>query len=155
MGSTAIAEAIKPKETSRQSWDSYFLGLAHEVSKRSTCARLKVGAIFVKDTRILSTGYNGSLPGRPHCDDVGCTVHEGHCISSVHAENNAICQAAQHGVSLKDSWLYVTHLPCLGCYVNVLAAGASRVYFKEMYRHSDLSLYRQLQGMSRLEQILL
>jgi dCMP deaminase len=153
MGSTAIAETIRPPDNGRQSWDQYFLGLATEISKRSTCARLKVGAIFTRDSRILATGYNGSLPGRPHCDDVGCLMHEGHCIASVHAENNAICQAAQHGISLKDSWLYVTHLPCLGCYVNVLAAGTARVYFGEMYRHSDLSIYQKLQGMSRLEQI--
>ena len=150
MGSSSIVEAIN---TNRIPWNDYFMNLAREVAKRSTCPRLRVGAVFVRDNRILCTGYNGSLPGRQHCDDVGCLMHEGHCCRCVHAELNAICQAAQHGVSLDDSWLYVTHLPCISCYKPVLAAGTSRVYFGEAYGTADMGLYRQLQGMSRLEQI--
>lgn len=153
MGSTAIAEAIRPPDNGRQSWDSYFLDIADKVSTRSTCQRLKVGAIFVRDSRILCTGYNGSLPGREHCIDVGCLIHKDSCIRTVHAETNAICQAAQHGVSLEDSWLYVTHIPCITCFKNVIAAGCSRVYYREFYGSVDITVYRSLQGMTRLEQI--
>lgn len=153
MGSTAIAEAIQTTDNGRQSWSEYFMGLAEHIATRSTCSRLKVGCVFTKDSRILSTGYNGALEGREHCDDIGCLLHEGHCVRANHAEPNAVAQAARHGVSLEDSWLFVTHLPCLYCYKVVLAAGASRVYFKHIYGHSDLSIYRQLQGMSRLEQL--
>jgi dCMP deaminase len=153
MGSTAISEAIPEKETGRQSWSDYFIGLAEHIATRSTCERLKVGCVFVKDSRILSTGYNGSLPGRQHCIDVGCLVHENHCVRAVHAEENAVAQAAQHGVSLQHSWLYVTHLPCLRCYKLCLAAGVDRVYYRQAYGGADLNIYRLLQGMSRLEQL--
>ena len=139
--------------TDRESWHSYFIRLAQDVSTRSTCDRLKVGAIFVRDNRILCTGYNGSLPGRPHCSDAGCLIHENRCIRTVHAETNAICQAAQHGVSLADSWLYVTHLCCLNCYKIVLAAGCSRVYFGQYYGTTPMSTYQEFQGMSRLEKL--
>ncbi len=154
MGSTATTEAIPSPNTGRQGWHEYFLDLADHISTRSTCERLKVGCVFVKENFVLSTGYNGSLPGRDHCSDVGCLVHKDNCIRTVHAETNAICQAAQHGVSLKDSWLYVTHLCCIVCYKNVLAAGCSRVYYrKDYYGAVDMSIYRGFQGMTRLEQI--
>jgi dCMP deaminase len=153
MGSTSIAEAIPEKETGRQSWDQYFIGLAEHISTRSTCTRAQVGAVFVRDHFILSTGYNGALSGRDHCCDVGCLMIDGHCARCVHAETNGLAQAAKHGVSLEDSWLYVTHLPCLGCFTIVLAAGISRVYYKTTYGTVDIKLYRSLQGMSRLEQV--
>ncbi len=153
MGSTAISEAIKPASDGRQSWDEYFLTLAQVVGTRATCSRLKVGAVFTRDKLVLCTGYNGSLPGRAHCDDVGCLMHEGHCQRAVHAEENAIAQAAQHGVSLKDSWLYVTHLCCLRCFKLVLATGCARVYYREEYGTADMALYRSLQGMTRLEKV--
>jgi dCMP deaminase len=153
MGSTAISESIPEKKSKRPSWFQYFIGIADSVSHRSSCERLKVGAVFVKDQRILATGFNGSLPGQDHCEDVGCLVHKGNCIRCVHAETNAICQAARHGVSLEDSWLYVTHMPCINCYKIVLAAGASRVYYRDWYGETDISIYRQFQGMSRLEKL--
>lgn len=153
MGSTAIAEAIPEKDTGRQSWNSYFMGLAEHIATRSTCTRLHVGAVFIRDNRILATGYNGSLPGRDHCTDVGCQLHNGSCIRTVHAETNAICQAAEHGVSLKDSWLYVTTLPCFSCYKQVLAAGVARVYYKDDYWAADMKQYHDIQGMSRLEKL--
>lgn len=153
MGSTAISEAIKPSADGRQPWGQYFIDLAQHISTRSTCDRLRVGAVFVRDNRILCTGYNGSLPGREHCDEVGHLMHEGHCQRAVHAEQNAIAQAAQHGVSLQDSWLFVTHLPCIVCFKIVLAAGCARVYYREQYGTADMPLYYKLQGMSRLEQV--
>lgn len=153
MGSTAIAEAIQTTDNGRQSWSEYFMGLAEHIATRSTCQRLKVGAVFTKDSRILATGYNGSLPGREHCSDVGCLIHRESCIRTVHAETNAICQAAQHGVSFQDSWLYVTHIPCISCFKNVIAAGCARVYYREFYGSVDITTYRSLQGMTRLEQV--
>lgn len=153
MGSATIAEAIRPPDNGRQSWTDYFIGLAEHIATRSTCERLKVGAVFTRDSRILATGYNGSLPGREHCSDVGCLLHKDSCIRTVHAETNAICQAAQHGVSLQDSWLYVTHLPCISCFKNVIAAGCSRVYYREFYGSVEIAVYRGLQGMTRLEQV--
>lgn len=153
MGSTAISEALPEKDTGRQSWASYFIGIAEAVAQRATCDRLKVGAVFVKDQRILATGFNGSLPGQDHCLDVGCLVYKNNCIRTVHAETNAICQAARHGVNLEDSWLYVTHMPCINCYKIVLAAGCSRVYYKHWYGETPIETYRQFQGMSRLEQL--
>lgn len=156
MGSTAITEPIPSQEPGagqRESWPAYFITLAKHIATRSTCERLKVGAVFVRDNRILATGYNGSLPGRAHCLDAGCLVYKDNCIRTVHAETNAICQAAQHGVSLEDSWLYVTHLPCINCYRIVLAAGCSRVHYSEWYGSTSVETYREFQGMTRLEQV--
>ncbi len=139
--------------TARQSWDKYFLDIAKQISTRGTCDRLRVGAVFVRDNRILATGYNGALPGQQHCDDVGHMMHNGSCIRSIHAETNAIAQASKHGVSLDDSFLYVTHLPCLNCYKIVLATGCKRVYFGEWYGATPVDTYRLFQGMSRLERV--
>jgi dCMP deaminase len=153
MGSSSIVEAVKPTTDGRQPWGNYFMNLAECVATRSTCSRLKVGCVFVEDNRILTTGYNGALPGRKHCDEVGCLLHENHCVRGPHAEQNAVAQAAQHGVSLKDSTLYVNFLPCIRCYVLVLAAGCKAVYYKEKYGTTPMDIYYQLQGMSRLEQV--
>jgi dCMP deaminase len=153
MGSTAISEAIRPSDNGRQSWDEYFMQLAESISTRATCSRLKVGCLFVRDNRILTTGYNGALPGHKHCEEIGCLLHESHCVRSVHAEENAVAQAAQHGVSLANSYLYVNHLCCIKCYKLVLSAGASRVYYRQSYGTAPMDLYYQLQGFSRLEQI--
>lgn len=153
MGSTSITEALPEPSNTRESWPRYFMRLATDVASRSTCSRLRVGAVFVRDNRILCTGYNGSLPGRPHCDDVGCLVIKDSCQRTVHAETNAIAQAAQHGVSLQDSFLFVTHIPCVNCYKIVLAAGCARVYYGEYYGSTSIDVYRELQGMSRLEQV--
>lgn len=153
MGSSSIVEAIKPADTGRQPWNDYFMDMAVHVSSRSTCDRLHVGAVFVKDTRVLATGYNGALPGRKHCQEIGCLMHNNHCVRTVHAETNAIAQAAQHGVSLQDSTLYVNYLPCISCYAIVLAAGCKAVYYKEQYGSTPIQMYYDLQGMSRLEQL--
>ena len=82
----------------RPSWDDYFMGITQQVAKRSTCDRARVGAIIVKDRRILTTGYNGSPAGLPHCDEIGHLMVDGHCVRTLHAEQNAIIQAALHGV---------------------------------------------------------
>ena len=87
----------------RPSWDKYFLKLAMLASERATCPRMHCGCVLVKDRFVLATGYNGSLPGQPHCDDVGCLIVDNHCVRTNHAEINALVQATTHGVNIKGS----------------------------------------------------
>jgi dCMP deaminase len=117
----------------RPSWDDYFMGIALQVARRSTCDRARVGAIIVKDRRILTTGYNGSPAGLPHCDEIGHLMIAGHCVRTLHAEQNAIIQAALHGVGVAGSTLYVTHQPCLTCAKMIINAGIRRVVFAGHY----------------------
>jgi dCMP deaminase len=118
---------------SRPSWDDYFMGIALQVARRSTCDRARVGAIIVKDRRILTTGYNGSPAGLPHCDEIGHLMVNGHCVRTLHAEQNAIIQAALHGVGVADSTMYVTHQPCLTCAKMIINAGIRRVVYGGHY----------------------
>jgi dCMP deaminase len=111
----------------RPSWDQYFLKLAMLASERATCPRMHCGCVLVKDRYVLSTGYNGSLPGLEHCEDVGCLIVDGHCVRTNHAEMNAIAQAARHGVALEGATSYVTNMPCTTCAKALLAAGIGRV----------------------------
>lgn len=117
----------------RPSWDEYFMELAQVVAKRSTCNRRSVGAVMVRDKRILTTGYNGSPPGQPHCHDVGCLMLEGHCVRAIHAEQNAIIQAAMYGIDLRGSTCYVTSAPCVHCSKMLIAVGVKRIVFLEDY----------------------
>jgi dCMP deaminase len=119
--------------TQRPSWDQYFMGIAAEVAKRSTCPRAQVGAIIVRDRRILTTGYNGAPTGLPHCTEVGCLMVDGHCRRTLHAEQNAIIQAALHGVSVAGGTLYVTHQPCNTCAKMIINAGIKRVIYAGEY----------------------
>ncbi|RUA18477.1 MAG: dCMP deaminase [Clostridia bacterium] len=119
--------------SSRPSWDDYFMSIALKVAERGTCDRAHVGAIIVRDRRILTTGYNGSPSGLPHCDDVGHLIVDGHCVRTLHAEQNAIIQAAYHGVSVRDSTIYVTHQPCLTCAKMIINAGIKRVVYAGDY----------------------
>ena len=123
----------------RPSLDEYFMEIASVVATRSTCLRNQVGAVFVKNKRILSTGYNGAPAGLPHCDQVGCaregvasgTKHE--LCRAVHAEQNAIIQAALHGISIDGATLYCTHQPCILCTKMMINAGIIRIVYKESY----------------------
>ena len=117
----------------RQSWDEYFLTLAKHVSTRATCDRLHAGCVLVKEKRILSTGYNGSLPGADHCDVVGHLLINNHCVATEHAERNAVANAARAGVSTLDSIAYVTHTPCWDCIKHLAAAGVVRIVFDQEY----------------------
>ena len=117
----------------RPSWDQYFMRIAVEVAKRSTCNRAQVGAIIVRDKRILTTGYNGSPAGLPHCTEVGCLIVGDHCVRTLHAEQNAIIQAALHGVSVAGGTIYVTHQPCLTCAKMIINAGIQRVVHQGGY----------------------
>jgi len=113
----------------RLSWDDYFMQCAKHIASRATCSSRKVGALLVKDCRILATGYNGSPPGHPHCVDAGCLIEEetGRCIRTIHAEQNLIIQAARAGVSTIDSVIYTTHRPCHTCARIIAGAGVIKV----------------------------
>jgi dCMP deaminase len=118
----------------RASWDEYFMAIARQVATRSTCDRKHVGAVIVRDRMILTTGYNGSIRGLPHCDDVGHLMEEGHCVRTTHAEANALVQAARNGVSVDAAGIYVTASPCFGCFKLIANSGLSRIVFGEFYR---------------------
>ena len=117
----------------RPDWDTYFMRIAQVVGERSTCDRAHVGCVLVVDKRILTTGYNGSPTGQKHCDDVGHLLVDGHCVRTIHAETNAIIQAALHGVSTKGATCYVTHYPCLNCTKALINAGITRLVYETAY----------------------
>jgi len=118
----------------RPDWDSYFMKIAAAVSERSTCDRAFVGCVLVLDKRILTTGFNGSPAGQEHCDEIGHLMVDGHCVRTIHAETNAIIQAALHGVSTRGATCYVTHLPCINCTKALINAGITRIVYGEAYR---------------------
>ncbi|MBW2565759.1 MAG: cytidine/deoxycytidylate deaminase family protein [Deltaproteobacteria bacterium] len=129
---------------SRPSWKEYFMDIALLVARRSTCRRRRVGAITVRDKRILATGYNGAPSGLPHCLDIGCLREEMEIPSGerhelcrgLHAEQNVIIQAAYHGVSIKGATLYCTNLPCSICSKMLINAGISDIIYQEGYADS-------------------
>ena len=118
----------------RVSWETYFMNIAKEVSTRSTCDRKHVGAVIVRDRTLLSTGYNGSIKGLPHCNDAGCEMVDGHCIRTSHAEANAIVQAAKNGVKIDGSEIYVTASPCYNCFKLIANSGIKVIFYNELYR---------------------
>ncbi|UCE03385.1 MAG: dCMP deaminase family protein [Candidatus Latescibacterota bacterium] len=118
----------------RVSWNEYFMNIALQVATRATCDRKRVGAVIVRDKVILSTGYNGSIRGLPHCSDVGHMMQEGHCVRTVHAEANAICQAARNGVRIEGADIYTTASPCWSCFRLIANSSLRRVYYGEFYR---------------------
>ena len=118
----------------RVSWETYFMNIAKEVSTRSTCDRKHVGAVIVRDKTLLSTGYNGSIKGLPHCNDAGCEMVDGHCIRTSHAEANAIVQAAKNGVKIDNSEIYVTASPCYNCFKLIANSGIKVIFYNELYR---------------------
>ncbi len=117
----------------RADWNTYFMNIARAAATRSTCARKHVGAVIVRDKSILSTGYNGSIPGMPHCTEIGCDIENGHCIATVHAEANAIIQAAKHGMCIDGADIYVTASPCWNCFKLIANSGIKRIYYGEFY----------------------
>lgn len=118
----------------RVDWHTYFMNIAHEAATRSTCDRKHVGAVIVRDRTILSTGYNGSIRGMAHCDDVGHEMEGGHCVGTIHAEANAIIQAARNGVNINGAELYTTASPCWNCFKLIANSGIRRIYYGEFYR---------------------
>ncbi len=118
----------------RVDWHTYFMNIARQAATRSTCDRKHVGAVIVRDRTILSTGYNGSIRSMPHCDDVGHLMENDHCVATVHAEANAILQAAKNGVRIDEADIYTTASPCWNCFKLIANAGLRTVYFGEFYR---------------------
>lgn len=133
-----------PENEIRPSWNTYFMDITRLVAKRSTCLRRAVGAVVVKDRRILSTGYNGAPVNVTHCIDAGCLREKLNVPSGekhelcrgIHAEQNAIIQAAYHGVSIKGATLYCTNLPCSICAKMIINAGIKAIYYVEGYADS-------------------
>ena len=123
----------KSKKPTRPSWDEYFLEIAKVVSTRSTCDRANVGAVIAKNKVILSTGYNGAPRGLPHCDDIGHEIVDGHCIRTIHAEANAIAQAARNGAPIEGATIYLTISPCYDCFKMMINGGIKEVIYKEFY----------------------
>jgi dCMP deaminase len=131
----AMAVVVIEEPETRVSRDALFMRTAYLFAERSTCLRAHVGAVIVKDKRIISTGYAGSPPGVAHCTDVGCLEGpDGGCIRTTHAEMNAIVWAAKAGVATDDTIMYSTHEPCLHCAKAIATAGIRAVYFSVPYR---------------------
>src|SRR5438874_2538837 len=117
-------------QASRNSWDSYFMKIAKDVSTRGTCLRKKVGCVITKENRILTTGYNGSMSGDVHCEVVGCLMENDHCVRTIHAEINAIVQAAKFGINIGGGTMYVTFgPPCWQCFKPIANAGIKKIVF--------------------------
>ncbi|MFH1711930.1 MAG: cytidine/deoxycytidylate deaminase family protein [Patescibacteria group bacterium] len=126
------------KQAFRPGWDHYFMTLAFMVAERSTCDRLRAGSVLVRDKRIVATGYNGSPPGMGHCDDIGHLMHEGHCIRTLHSEENTIMQAAKLGLSCEGATLYTTYSPCYHCLKKLIAVGVKRIVVGQVYRDTRI-----------------
>ncbi len=141
-----FVEGVNRKFRKRPDWDEYFMGIAREVSSRATCDRKHVGAVIVKDRNIVATGYNGSIPGQVHCDEGGHLMEEGHCVRTVHAEANAIVQAAKHGNAILGATIYTTASPCFWCFKLIASAGISRIVFGEMYRDERITQFAKEAG---------
>lgn len=137
---------MRKKVYLRPSWDAYFFGVAKEVATRATCDRGRSGCVIVKNKRILATGYVGSPSGLEHCDEAGHMLRdviapEGtiskHCIRTIHAEQNAICQAARFGISLQEATLYCTMEPCFVCAKMIVNCGIKRVVCENRYHAAE------------------
>lgn len=119
----------------RKSWDQYFMDMATLASERSTCDRLAVGCVLVKDNRVIATGYNGSIHKHEHCDEVGHLMVEGGCKRTIHAESNAILQCARNGIATDGAIAYVNHQPCPDCTKALNQAGIWKVLYQHAYPH--------------------
>lgn len=117
----------KHPTSTRSPWDQYFMKLAMLASERATCPRMHCGCVLVKDKKVIATGYNGSIPGDDHCEDVGCLVVENHCQRTIHSEMNALLQAAKQGHITDGSTAYITNMPCTTCAKALIAGGIKRV----------------------------
>jgi len=124
--------------TKRPDWDVYFLKLAMLASERATCPRMHCGCVLVKKKDVVATGYNGSIPGDEHCEDVGCLIVDQHCVRTVHAEMNALVRAAKRGHSIEGATAYVTNMPCTTCAKALITAGIKRVVIFSDY-HDTLA----------------
>jgi dCMP deaminase len=122
------------------------MNLAVQAATRSTCPRKHVGAVIVRDKTVLSTGYNGSIRGAAHCTEVGCEMENSHCVRTVHAEANALVQAARHGIRLEGAEIYVTASPCFNCFKLIANAGITRISYGEFYRDERVIAFAEELG---------
>ncbi|USS85491.1 ComE operon protein 2 [Fructilactobacillus myrtifloralis] len=118
-------------------WDQYFMLQAILISSRSTCERLSVGAVLVRNKRVIACGYNGSVSGADHCTEVGCYLVNGHCERTIHAEMNAVLQCAKFGESTDHAEIYVTDFPCLQCTKMLLQAGIKKINYLREYHNNE------------------
>ena len=123
--------------SARISWDEYFMTFADIAAKRATCDRLFIGAVIVRGKRILATGYNGSIPGMPHCDEVGHLLVDDHCTATIHAEMNALLQCARFGISAEGATIYSLYSPCWNCFKAIVTAGITRIVFRQLFSAFD------------------
>ncbi|NTU58817.1 MAG: dCMP deaminase family protein [Chlorobiaceae bacterium] len=139
----------------RLGWHEYFMSVAHLISRRATCTRGHIGAVIVRDHNILSTGYNGAPSGLPHCNETNCRIFrsthpdgtvEENCVNTIHAEINAIAQAAKHGVSIKDADIYITASPCIHCLKVLINVGIRTIYYDKPYKIEHISELLRLSG---------
>lgn len=121
-------------------WKQYFMMQALVIAQRSTCDRALVGSVLVKKNRIIGTGYNGSVTGQPHCDDVGHQLVDGHCVRTIHSEMNSLIQCARNDVSTDDTEIYVTHFPCYNCAKALVQAGVKKINYYFDYNDSPLAI---------------
>jgi dCMP deaminase len=129
-----LAQQPEPGSADRPSWDEYFIAITRAVATRATCSRRSVGAVIVKDKRILATGYNGAPVGMRHCNhEDGADMRNGHCTRSTHAEQNAIVQAARYGIPIAGGSMYCTDSPCLTCAKLAINAGLVRIVYEDAY----------------------
>ena len=127
-------QTLLDNHNKRLNWDDYFMSLCLLISNRSSCNRLNVGCILVKDRRVISSGYNGHLPGLPHQS----IVIDNHEQSTVHAEQNAIADASKRGVSLNGCTAYITHYPCINCTKLLIASGIQEIKYLNDYKNNEL-----------------
>lgn len=125
------------KDETRPGWDEYFMGFARAAAARATCDRKHVGAVIVVNQQVTATGYNGSVRGLAHCNEVGHDMVDGHCVRTIHAEMNALAQAARRGARVEDAWIYTTASPCWSCFRVLVNAGIQRFVYGEPYREGE------------------
>ena len=121
----------------RPGWDEYFLQLAELVSSRSTCDRKHCGAVIVKDNKILATGYNGSIKGLPHCNEIGHLIVNNSCVRTIHSEQNAIAQAARYGTAIEGATIYINAIPCWICFRIISNSGIKRIVAYDAYKYDE------------------
>jgi dCMP deaminase len=129
-----IKKLEKFSHEKRLEWDEYFMSTAVLISSRSSCDRLKVGCVIVKDKRIISSGYNGHLPGETHIS----IIKDNHEQATIHAECNAIADCANRGVNCKDATIYITHYPCINCFKIIAASGIKHIIYLNDYKNNDI-----------------
>ncbi|MBL8604295.1 MAG: dCMP deaminase family protein [Myxococcales bacterium] len=132
----------------RVSWDEYFMKIAETVATRATCDRKHVGAVIERGRTILATGYNGSISGLDHCGEVGHMMENNHCVRTIHAEANAVIQAARNGVRIEGANIYVTASPCWSCFKMIANAGITKIVFREFYRDPRIFEFSERLGIT-------